>query len=109
MVRDQRYPCHRTVRFPLTSFNTRRDFQAYRNNQKKLKKKRQKRAVLYDFEKAFDTTPHHFIIKNLKLLKCPINIAKYANDYLKERTFQINLNSQLHHYDQLQQAFHGAR
>ena len=67
-------------------------FRLIENVKKNLRKINKTGLILFDFEKAFDTTPHINILYKLHKLKCPAKIGKWIKSYLNNRTFYINLD-----------------
>ena len=58
-----------------------------------LKKIKKTGIVLFDLEKAFDTTPHNHLLDKLHKLKCPPLIGKWLLSYLKNRKFVVQINN----------------
>ena len=50
-------------------------------------------AILYDFEKAFDQTPHNNILHKLHKLRCPSLLGLWIKSYLSDRTFNITIKN----------------
>ena len=70
-------------------------FRLIENVKTNLRKKNKTGLILFDFEKAFDTTPHINILYKLHKLKCPAKIGKWIISYLNNRTFYINLEEEI--------------
>lgn len=52
-------------------------------------------AVFFDLEKAYDTTWRHGLIMNLHKLGIKGNMSLYLDDFLKHRTFRVQLGDSL--------------
>jgi len=67
-------------------------FKLIESTKKNLHENKKTGAILFDFEKAFDTIPHTLMLQKLNKLKCPTKLGKWLKSYLANRHLQIHIN-----------------